>query len=128
MGDITENAVSMDLAKEDEAELHDDLTAIIHDDVLPGRLIAQGLELEDHQHVLHCDAAALGPHSTDLQHSKILEHANCLYCKFEAWSSIQQLYIPGVVKLLTRAEDKEKDKEKRGGKGKGRDKEKEHDK
>ncbi|KAG6904713.1 hypothetical protein DXG01_007735, partial [Tephrocybe rancida] len=52
---ITKNAVQLDLTKEDEAELREDLTAIIHDDVLPGQLIAQGLELEDH----HLDASSL---------------------------------------------------------------------
>ncbi|KAG6873723.1 hypothetical protein C0992_008445, partial [Termitomyces sp. T32_za158] len=50
--EITENAVRLELALEDEARLREDLTVdihtIVHDDVPPGRLIAQGLELEDH--------------------------------------------------------------------------------
>ncbi|KAG6873615.1 hypothetical protein C0992_008502 [Termitomyces sp. T32_za158] len=51
--EITENAFCLELALEDKARLREDLTSNIHDalhnDVPPGRLIAQGLELEDHQ-------------------------------------------------------------------------------
>lgn len=53
--EITENTVHLELALEDEVWLHEDLISNIHnavyDDVPPGHLIAQGLELEDHQYV-----------------------------------------------------------------------------
>ncbi|KAH0580150.1 hypothetical protein H2248_002958 [Termitomyces sp. 'cryptogamus'] len=49
---ITENAVHLELALEDEARLYKDLTLDMHsnahDDIPPSCLIAQGLELEDH--------------------------------------------------------------------------------
>ncbi|KAG6835455.1 hypothetical protein H0H93_001323 [Arthromyces matolae] len=46
---ISEAAVRLELAEEEASELRENLTTTIHDDVSPSRLIAQGLELEDHQ-------------------------------------------------------------------------------
>lgn len=40
------------------------------------------------------DSAALGLHSTDLQHAKIVERSNYLRRKIEAWTDIQHLYVP----------------------------------
>ncbi|KAG6916283.1 hypothetical protein DXG01_007524 [Tephrocybe rancida] len=100
---ISENAVRLEMAEEDAVQMRENLTAIIHRDVPPSRLIAQGLELEDHQRILRIDNAALGGHSTDLQRSKILERGNRLFRKIEAWTSIQTLYMPHVATI--RAED-----------------------
>ncbi|KAG6863790.1 hypothetical protein C0991_003199 [Blastosporella zonata] len=99
---ISENAVRLKMAEEDAAQLWENLTTTIHEDVSPSQLIAQGLELEDHQHILKVNTKALGPHSTDLQHSKIIERGNRLFQKIEAWISIQMLYIPQVAILCTR--------------------------
>ncbi|KAG6907526.1 hypothetical protein DXG01_008615 [Tephrocybe rancida] len=101
---VSESRVRLELAREDEAELREDLTAAIHEDVPPSRLIAQGLELEDHQRVLLRDTRALGAHSTDLQRSKILERSNRLLRKLEAWAGIQVLYMPGVAALRAKEE------------------------
>ncbi|KAG6895616.1 hypothetical protein C0992_000364, partial [Termitomyces sp. T32_za158] len=101
---ITENAVRLELAQEEEASMLETLTDHIHDDVSPSRLIAQGLELEDHQRILRIDAQALGQHSTDLQRAKVIERGNRLFRKIEAWCSIQALYIPGAALLRTRDE------------------------
>ncbi|KAF8078862.1 hypothetical protein FPV67DRAFT_1558069 [Lyophyllum atratum] len=101
---ITENAVRLELASEEEASLREDLTSAIHDDVSPSRLIAQGLELEDHQRLLRRDMKSLGPHATSLQRSKIIERGNRLWRKIEAWTSIQQLYMPGAAVLRSREE------------------------
>ncbi|KAG6893680.1 hypothetical protein C0992_009091, partial [Termitomyces sp. T32_za158] len=103
---ITENAVRLELALEDEARLREDLTSNIHDalhdDVPPGRLIAQGLELEDHQRLLRIETKALGSHSTSLQRSKVIEQSNRLFRRIEAWMGIQVLYIPLAATLRLR--------------------------
>ncbi|KAG6901465.1 hypothetical protein C0995_011529 [Termitomyces sp. Mi166 len=60
--EISENAVQLELAEEEAVQLQDNLTAVPHNDVSPSRLIVQGLELEDHQHILHNDTKALAEH------------------------------------------------------------------
>lgn len=124
LAEVTENSVRLQLAQEDEAQLREDLTsdihATLHDDVPPGRLIAQGLELEDHQCVcllldffLSCthqecrrllrnEIKGLGPHSTSLQRSRVVERSNRLFRKIEAWISIQVLYMPTAASLRLR--------------------------
>lgn len=42
------------------------------------------------------DTSKLGPHSTSLQQSKILERSNSLRRKIEAWITVQHLYMPAV--------------------------------
>ncbi|KAG6806609.1 hypothetical protein H0H92_010691 [Tricholoma furcatifolium] len=69
----SENAVRLELALEDEARLAAPLSSVLHDDVSPSRLIAQGLKLEDQQRILRLDVSELGSHSTDLQRSKLIE-------------------------------------------------------
>ncbi|KAG6808347.1 hypothetical protein H0H92_004412 [Tricholoma furcatifolium] len=101
---ISESRVRLELAQEDEAELREHLTAAIHEDVPPSRLIAQGIELEDQKVILLRDTRALGPHATDLQRSKILERSNRLLRKLEAWATIQLLYIPTVAALRMKEE------------------------
>jgi hypothetical protein len=41
----------------------------------------------------------LGQHSTDLQRSRIQERTNTLRSKIAAWTSVQELYIPGTAAL-----------------------------
>jgi len=53
---------------------------------------------------LALDTTDLGPHSTDLQRSKILECANSLQRKIDAWSEIQHLYLPAVAMLRCRSD------------------------
>ncbi|KAG6809276.1 hypothetical protein H0H92_000837 [Tricholoma furcatifolium] len=101
---ISENAVRLELALEDEARLLAPLTSVLHDDVSPSRLIAQGLELEEQQRILRLDVSELGGHSTDLQRSKLIERSNRLFRRIEAWMSIQVLYLPQVAAIRTRAE------------------------
>ncbi|KAG5633865.1 hypothetical protein H0H81_004693, partial [Sphagnurus paluster] len=45
---ITENAVRLKLACEEQVQLTENLTHTLHKDVSPTLMIAQGLELEDH--------------------------------------------------------------------------------
>lgn len=42
------------------------------------------------------DLKTLGPHSTDLQRSKVLERANGLQRKYDAWIAVQAVYMPAV--------------------------------
>lgn len=49
------------------------------------------------------DVLQLGPHSTSLQKTKILERSNALKRRIDAWISIQHLYMPAVA--LLRAKD-----------------------
>ena len=53
---------------------------------------------------LAIDTSALGSHSTDLQCAKVLERSNALRCKFEAWTEVQQFYIPSVTMFRARTE------------------------
>ncbi|KAG6839259.1 hypothetical protein C0991_004359, partial [Blastosporella zonata] len=43
-----QDAVRLEMAREEEAQLQENLTNFIHEDVLPSQLISQGLELGDH--------------------------------------------------------------------------------
>ncbi|KAG6887118.1 hypothetical protein C0992_000615, partial [Termitomyces sp. T32_za158] len=103
---ITENQVCLELALEDEARFREDLTSniqnVLHDDVPPGHLIAQGLELEDLQRLLRNEIKALKSHSTSLQRSKVIERSNRLFRKIEAWIGIQILYMPMTATLRLR--------------------------
>ncbi|KAF9458780.1 hypothetical protein BDZ94DRAFT_1312961 [Collybia nuda] len=72
---------------------------MIHEHMPPSLLLTQGLELEEQQRCLCIDAKALGSHSTDLQITKVIERANRLKRQIDAWSTIQLLYMPGILKL-----------------------------
>jgi hypothetical protein len=50
------------------------------------------------------DISQLGPHSTNLQHAKILERSNTLRRKIDAWTDIQHLYFPFIAALRLRAD------------------------
>ncbi|KAH9478096.1 hypothetical protein JR316_0010334 [Psilocybe cubensis] len=94
---ITESDVRLRLAcKESEAVKRGDSLAL-HVDVSPSVLISQGLQLEELQARLSIDTAKLGPHSTSLQQTKILERSNSLKRRIDAWTAVQHLYMPGVV-------------------------------
>jgi hypothetical protein len=47
----------------------------------------------------------LGPHSTNLQHAKVMERSNALHRRIDAWHNVQRLYIPGVSVILARLEE-----------------------
>ena len=55
---------------------------------------------------LKADTDKLGKHATDNQCAAVLERANRLRRRINAWSEIQHLYMPGVA-LLHAKEDKE---------------------
>ena len=67
-------------------------------------------ELQEHteqfvsRRILALDISCLGPHSTNLQHAKILEQSNSLHRRIEAWADIQHLYFPFLSVLRSRAD------------------------
>lgn len=50
------------------------------------------------------DVASIGPHSTSLQRAKVVERANVLQRKLDAWFEIQHLYVPSIALLRARAD------------------------
>jgi hypothetical protein len=56
------------------------------------------------RHHLAADISQLGPHSSNLQHAKILECSNTLRRKIDAWTDIQHLYFPFIAALPLRAD------------------------
>ncbi|KAK0436511.1 hypothetical protein EV421DRAFT_1892352 [Armillaria borealis] len=77
-------------------------------DVSPSELIAQGLQLEEAQVRLQYDIDALGPHSTDLQCTKVQAQENHISRKIEAWIDVQKVYMPRTTLLCTWDDDRRK--------------------
>ncbi|KAM6504122.1 hypothetical protein JOM56_001065 [Amanita muscaria] len=102
---ISEAKVRLQLAEE-EKEAQESGQKPLHEEVSGSLLIWQGLDIEEQQCRLRTDMDNLGQHATDNQSAAILERANRLRRKIDAWSEIQHLYMPGVA-LLRAKEDKE---------------------
>ncbi|PBK70546.1 hypothetical protein ARMSODRAFT_1018078 [Armillaria solidipes] len=99
---VTENAVRLELALEEKTES----SIEIRHDMSPSEFIAQGLQLEEAQARLIDDIKELGAHSTDLQRTRIQQHANRISCKIEAWTEIQKVYMPKTSLLRARDDDR----------------------
>ncbi|KZT04662.1 uncharacterized protein LAESUDRAFT_657482, partial [Laetiporus sulphureus 93-53] len=102
---ITQASVRLQLVEEDAAQLRDGEASAVHDTISPSMVIMSSLELEKLQCRLHEDTDELGSHSTDLQHAKVLERRNTLQRRYDAWSEVQQLYIPAVAILRSQNSD-----------------------
>ncbi|KAF8808503.1 hypothetical protein BYT27DRAFT_7255613 [Phlegmacium glaucopus] len=100
---VTDSDVRLRLAREEADALARGNAMAIHQDISPSILIFQGIQLEDLQQRLAYDVSQLGPHSTSLQKTKVLERSNSLKRRIDAWISIQHLYMPAVA--LLRAKD-----------------------
>ncbi|KAK0436813.1 uncharacterized protein EV420DRAFT_1672100 [Desarmillaria tabescens] len=98
---VTENAVHLELAREEKTETHFE----IRHDISPSEFIAQGLQLEEAQVRLLADMNGLGIHSTDLQRTRVQQHANRIARKIEAWIEVQKVYMPRTTLLRTRDDD-----------------------
>ncbi|KAF8879940.1 hypothetical protein BD779DRAFT_1676153 [Infundibulicybe gibba] len=96
---VSENAVRLELAREEEHALALGQLTFFHDEISPSMLITQGIEIEDQQRNLKEAVKGLGNHPTDLQQAKIQESRNRLRRRIDAWREIQQLYLPGVINL-----------------------------
>ncbi|KAF8868051.1 hypothetical protein BD779DRAFT_1462555, partial [Infundibulicybe gibba] len=96
---VSESRVWLELAEEEEADQRKHNTTVVHDDIPPSVLIAQGLELEDMQYRLKEDIHSLNSGSMDLQRSKVVKRSNRLRRHIEAWIEVQVLYMPMVSRL-----------------------------
>ncbi|RXW13137.1 hypothetical protein EST38_g12719 [Candolleomyces aberdarensis] len=101
----TEAEVRRELAEEDRKLLQQEEGMPLHN-VSPSQLIGKAIEIEDQQRRLAIDTSALGPHSTDLQHAKVLERSNSLKRKIDGWVAIQHIYMPSLA-LLRKQEEEE---------------------
>ncbi|KAJ7078760.1 hypothetical protein C8R43DRAFT_1143354 [Mycena crocata] len=72
--------------KEDEGEVVDEMHVT--------KMIAMGLQLEEHQRTLAFDMADLGQHPTDDQHRGMIERTSKLRRKIELWIVQQERFIP----------------------------------
>ncbi|KAH7905933.1 hypothetical protein BJ138DRAFT_1017003 [Hygrophoropsis aurantiaca] len=90
----TKSTIKLNLAQEETLELERGNNVSLHTDVSPSILISSGLDLEDLQRRLSTDLAALGPHSTDIQRTKVQQGLNSLQRKIDLWASVQLLYMP----------------------------------
>lgn len=102
---ILEYRVRLQLAEEDKAELASGRSIVIHNNITPGMLVTQGIKLETQQTRLRYNWSQLGPHSTNLQHAKIIERKNILRRRIDAWCKIQVLYMPGVAALHAKEDE-----------------------
>ncbi|KAG2111751.1 hypothetical protein DEU56DRAFT_935828 [Suillus clintonianus] len=96
---ITLASVRLALAKEEESDLQSGASLALHEDCSPSVLISSGLELEEQQRRLRVDKSGCGIHVTDNQQGKLLERSNTLQRRIDAWSKIQELYMPNVVAM-----------------------------
>ncbi|KAG2110013.1 hypothetical protein DEU56DRAFT_874489 [Suillus clintonianus] len=87
------------LSQKEAEDLEHGLNYSLHMEVSPSVLVSSGIEIEDQQRRLEREYAALGPHSTDLQLTKLQERSNALQRKIEQWCKVQVLYIPTVVRV-----------------------------
>ncbi|KDQ25249.1 hypothetical protein PLEOSDRAFT_1045089, partial [Pleurotus ostreatus PC15] len=92
---VSANKVRLQMAQEEAAIAATD-TPPIHDTITPRIFIEQGLDLIDQQHRLQDDARRLGPHSTEIQQTRVTERRSRLLRRIAAWNAIQELYLPGV--------------------------------
>ncbi|OJA19377.1 hypothetical protein AZE42_13202 [Rhizopogon vesiculosus] len=88
--------VHLHLAKEDSRVLNQGLKPVLHDEITPSILISARIDLEEQQRHLHVDMCSMGLHMTDTQEGKLLQRANTLQWRIDAWAKVQVLYMPSV--------------------------------
>ncbi|KAI0712134.1 hypothetical protein C8Q76DRAFT_693826 [Earliella scabrosa] len=99
---VTQAAIKRQMMEEDAAMLQAGTAVMVHEKISASGMIISGLELEDSQRRLKTDIMGLSQHATDIQRAKMTERQNLLHRRINAWSEIQQLYMPGVVALRSR--------------------------
>ncbi|KAF4611680.1 hypothetical protein D9613_003641 [Agrocybe pediades] len=102
---VSENDVRLQLAQQDAADLAKGTSVAVHQDISPSVLVSHGLQLQELQIRLASDIQELGPHSTSLQRSKVLERGNALKRRIDAWISVQHLYAPGIAMIRQREDE-----------------------
>ncbi|TFK78062.1 hypothetical protein K466DRAFT_446088, partial [Polyporus arcularius HHB13444] len=106
---ITQAAIKRQLSEEDADALKAGTAVVLHDKFSAGSMIIVGVELEELQRRLKTEVEALTDHATDIQRAKVQERQNVLRRRIDAWTEIQQLYMPGIatyrVRLISQVED-----------------------
>ncbi|KAH7906396.1 hypothetical protein BJ138DRAFT_1016290, partial [Hygrophoropsis aurantiaca] len=90
----TQSSIKLELAQQEARELEQGNNISLHADVSPSVLISTGIDLEEQQRRLTISMSELGPHSTDIQKTKVQQSLNSLQCKIDLWVSVQLLYMP----------------------------------
>ncbi|KAH6897836.1 hypothetical protein BKA70DRAFT_1375328 [Coprinopsis sp. MPI-PUGE-AT-0042] len=103
---LTSSAVRLRLAAEDAKAVKEGRVTVVHEDVTPSMFVLQGIEIEEAQHRLTANRKELGPHSTSLDRSKVVERSASLQRKIDSWISLQNSFMPPTV-ALRQAADKE---------------------
>ncbi|KAG1813923.1 uncharacterized protein BJ212DRAFT_1447709 [Suillus subaureus] len=98
---VTTTTVRLHLSQKEAEDLEHGLNYSLHMEVSSSILVSLGIEIEDQQHQLEREYAALGPHSMDLQLTKLQEQSNALQCKIKQWCKVQVLYMPTVIHVRT---------------------------
>ncbi|KAI0695073.1 hypothetical protein C8T65DRAFT_744181 [Cerioporus squamosus] len=99
---ITQAAIKRQLTEEDAEALKAGTATVLHEKCSASGMIIAGLELEDQQRHLKADIAALPQHATDIARARMQERQNFLRRRFDAWASIQQLYMPATAIVRAR--------------------------
>ncbi|KAJ3007171.1 hypothetical protein NUW54_g3646 [Trametes sanguinea] len=102
---ITQATARMQLNKEDSDALRDGTAVILHQDFSSSTMLAAGLDLEEQQLRMGRDLQQMHEHATDLARAQMLERQNVLHRKIQAWTDIQQLFMPGVQALRSHLAD-----------------------
>jgi hypothetical protein len=113
---LTASAVRLRLAEDDAKALQEGRATVVHQEVTPSLFILQGIEIEESQCVaslLRCfqlrsplsrrllgyDRKDLGPQSTSLQRSKVVERGATIQRKLDSWIGLQNAFMPPTVAL-----------------------------
>ncbi|RDX44783.1 hypothetical protein OH76DRAFT_1538039 [Lentinus brumalis] len=106
---ITQAAIKRQLTEEDAEALQAGNAIVLHDKFSASGMIIAGVELEELQRRVKSEVRALAIHATDIQRAKLQERQNVLCRRIDAWTEIQQLYMPGTstyrLRLLSQVED-----------------------
>ncbi|KAH9913407.1 uncharacterized protein B0H18DRAFT_960370 [Fomitopsis serialis] len=100
---VTLAAVRRELAEEESTGIADGSLVLLHEKITPSILITAGLEMEEAQRRLQSDAAGLTAHSPDDQRASIIRRRNNLQVRIDAWRETQDVYMPGVAAVRSRA-------------------------
>ncbi|KAG2099572.1 uncharacterized protein F5147DRAFT_747267 [Suillus discolor] len=92
-------SVWLALTKEEEIDIRSGACLALHEDCSPSVLISSGLELKEQQRRLRADKSRHGIHVTDNQQGKLLKRSNALQRRIDAWSKIQELYMPNIAAM-----------------------------
>ncbi|KAF8149064.1 hypothetical protein B0H34DRAFT_734685 [Crassisporium funariophilum] len=110
---LSQESVRRQLADEEAKDLTSGSSYVMHEDVTASQLIIMGLDLENQQRRLETDYKALGLHATDDQRAKWTVRSNTLRRKINSWIEVQQLYIPSLRLVRSRAAEATQEQEER---------------